>query len=137
MLRIFSRLSSGLKYTRTHEWLQITSPGLARLGISKFAQDQLGEVVYCDFPAAGAKFDKKAVLCTLESVKAVGEVYCPIQGAIVKSVNEALKSSPSDLNEDPEGKGWLVELQFDSKSFNEKELLDETAYAKIAADAKH
>ena len=135
MLRQCTRLF--LKYTKTHEWLQIQSPGLARLGISKFAQDQLGEVVYCDLPATGAKFDRKAVLCTLESVKAVGEVYCPIQGAVIKSVNEALKASPSDLNEDPEGRGWLVELQFDPKSFNEKDLLDDAAYAKIATADKH
>ena len=136
MLRQTSRLFAGLRYTKTHELLQISAPGNARLGISKFAQDQLGEVVYCDLPSVRAKFDRNAVLCTLESVKAVGEVYCPLSGAVVKAVNEGLKYSPADLNSDSEGKGWLLELQFDPKNFNATDFLDETAYAKLCAE-KH
>jgi len=121
------------KYTKTHEWLIILSPGHAKVGISKFAQNQLGEVVYCDLPSVGAKLDRNAVLCTLESVKAVGEVYCPVS-SVVKAVNPGLKSSPAELNTDPEGAGWLVEIEFDPKRLIEGELLDGNAYQKLCSD---
>ena len=134
MLRSFR--FARLKFTKTHEWLNVSAPGTARLGISKFAQDQLGEVVYCELPTPGTKFERKSVLCTLESVKAVGEVYCPIPGSVVTAVNEALKTSPADLNADPEGKGWLVELKFDAKNFSETDFLDSAAYSKLCSE-KH
>jgi glycine cleavage system H protein len=90
--------------------------GIAKLGISSYAQDQLGEVVYCDLPSAGAKFTKGQTLCTLESVKAVGEVYTPMDSEVV-AVNDELASKPNLVNESPEDEGWLLKLGY-SGSFD-------------------
>ena len=81
------------------------------MGISNYAQDQLGEIVYCDLPGQGASFTKGQTLCTLESVKAVGEVYTPMDGEVVE-VNEALASKPNLVNESPEDEGWLIRLKY-------------------------
>ena len=82
-----------------------------RVGISAFAQEQLGEIVYCDLPAVGSSFVKGQTLCTLESVKAVGEVYTPIDGQVTE-VNEKLSNQPNLVNLSPENEGWLIKLKF-------------------------
>ncbi|KAF4690842.1 hypothetical protein FOZ60_016814 [Perkinsus olseni] len=86
----------------------------ATIGITNYAQDQLGEIVYVDFPPIGTKLKGGDTMCTLESVKAVGEVYCPLpKGGEVAEVNSALEDTPSQVNEAAEGDGWLVKLDFD------------------------
>jgi glycine cleavage system H protein len=106
-----------LKYTESHEWISDEGDKVVKVGISKYAQDQLGEIVYCDLPSTGKVFRKGQTLCTLESVKAVGEVYCPVDGEVIE-VNEELSSQPSLVNQDPESEGWLLKLKYTTGSFD-------------------
>merc|ERR1719198_1565919 len=99
------------KYTKTHEWLRADGDHYV-MGISNFAANALGEVVYCDLPSEGATFDAKETLLTLESVKAVGEVYAPA-GCEVVEVNSKLDEEPALVNSGAEGDGWLLKLKVD------------------------
>merc|ERR1740133_501202 len=103
------RTFSDVKFAKTHEWLRMEGD-TAVLGISDFAQGALGEIVYCDLPSEGATFSAKDTICTLESVKAVGEVYAPVACEVVE-VNEMLSEDPALLNTEPEGNGWLLKLK--------------------------
>merc|ERR1719160_1672964 len=100
---------SDIKFTKTHEWLR-EDGGAVYMGISKFAANALGEVVYADLPSEGATFDAKDTICTLESVKAVGEVYAPGECEVVE-VNEKLSEEPALVNSSPETDGWLLKLK--------------------------
>ena len=108
----FSRFLRLTKYSKTHEWVRPLPdrPQTYRVGISKFAQEQLGEVVFVELPKLNAAFSRNAVFATLESVKAVGEVFCPLNDAKVVAVNAALKDKPNLVNTDPEGDGWIAEF---------------------------
>merc|ERR1719273_2055727 len=106
----FVRSFSDLKFSKTHEWVKVEGD-IATMGISDFAQGQLGEVVYCDLPDEGATFSAKDTICTLESVKAVGEVYAPADCEVVE-VNEKLGEEPATVNSSPEADGWLVKFRF-------------------------
>jgi glycine cleavage system H protein len=98
----------GFLYAKTHEWVEkAESP--ARIGISDYAQRSLHDVVYVEQPKVGTRVKKGSTLCTLESIKAVAEVYSPVDGVIVE-VNEELGDSPELVNKDPYGKGWLVKV---------------------------
>lgn len=98
----------GLRYTKDHEWVRVTEEG-AVVGITSFAQDELGEIVYVDAPAVGAALTQKGVLCVVESTKAASDVYAPISGTVTE-VNTRLAQEPSLINSDPYGEGWLVKL---------------------------
>ena len=114
--------TGGVKlYTQSHEWIQHEGNSIARMGISNFAQDQLGEVVYADLPSIGSTFSQGQTICTLESVKAVGEVYAPISSEVLE-INEKLGDKPNLINESPEDEGWLLKLRFegDFNSFSKK-----------------
>ena len=126
MLRGFSRISRSIKYTKTHEWLRPTQSGSVRVGISRYAQEQLGEVVYVELPSEGKTFSRNASFATLESVKAVGEVFCPLTDAKVVAVNKTLKETPGLVNSDPEGEGWIVELAAEKPL--PEDLMDEAQY---------
>ena len=117
------RSFSAVKYAKSHEWVKIEGD-TAVLGISDFAQSALGEVVYCDLPSEGDTFSAKDTLCTLESVKAVGEVYAPADCEVV-AVNEKLSDEPATVNADCQGEGWLVKLKFTGDLSS---LMDEAAY---------
>lgn len=104
-------LDHAKRFTQTHEWIVDEGNNVAKVGISHYAQDQLGEIVYCDLPSCGTRFTKGQTLCTLESVKAVGEVYCPMDSEVLE-VNEDLGSKPNLVNESPEDMGWLVKLKY-------------------------
>merc|ERR1712012_403605 len=104
--RAFSSVGE-LNFTKTHEW--VSSEGT--MGISDFAQGQLGEVVDCDLPEEGAEFSAKETIVTLESVKAVGEVYAPADCKVV-AVNENLTEEPALVNSSPEKDGWLIKVEF-------------------------
>ncbi|KAF4731009.1 hypothetical protein FOZ62_020363 [Perkinsus olseni] len=109
--RLFS--TNTTLFTKSHEWIKVDGKS-ATIGITNYAQDQLGEIVYVDFPPIGTKLKGGDTMCTLESVKAVGEVYCPLpKGGEVAEVNSALEDTPSQVNEAAEGDGWLVKLDFD------------------------
>lgn len=98
-----------LRYTEDHEWA--TSEGeVIRVGISDYAQDQLGDIVFVELPQKGDRLEKGAEFGTVESVKAVAELFVPISGEIV-TVNSVLDASPELVNKDPYGEGWMVEIK--------------------------
>merc|ERR1719401_756092 len=117
------RSFSAVKFAKTHEWFKAEG-GEGTLGISDFAQSQLGEVVFCDLPSEGATFKAKETICTLESVKAVGEVYAPADCEVV-SVNEALGDEPALVNSSPMEDGWLVKVKYTGDLV---EMLEKDAY---------
>jgi glycine cleavage system H protein len=99
-------------YSREHEWLRVEDD-LCVLGITEFAQRELGEVVFVELPEIGQVVDAQDELGTIESVKAVAEFYSPVAGEVVE-VNEAVVDDPELLNEDPHGDGWLIKVRFSS-----------------------
>ena len=101
-------LPKEVRYTNDHEWAQQTGDTV-RIGISDYAQDQLGDIVFVEMPQVGDTFDTGDEFGTLESVKAVSELYIPMGGEIV-AVNEALEDAPESLNQDPYG-GWIIEIK--------------------------
>lgn len=101
-------LPDELAYSKEHEWAQ-KSGEVIRVGISDFAQDQLGDIVFAELPEEGASFDQDEEFGTLESVKAVSEIYMPVGGTIT-AVNSQLEEKPELVNQDPYGQGWLVEV---------------------------
>lgn len=98
-----------LQYTRSHEWVR-TEGDTATIGITDHAQDELGDIVFVELPETGATFDAGNSFGTVESVKAVSDLYTPVGGEVVE-VNEALSESPEKINEDPYGEGWIVKIQ--------------------------
>ena len=119
-----------IKYTPDHEWL-IIDGDMATVGITHHAQDALGDVVFVDLPAVGTTFAQKDVAGVVESVKAAADVYMPLTGEVVE-VNEDLRNDPSLANTDPLGAGWFFKVKL-SNPAELAELLDETAYAALAA----
>jgi glycine cleavage system H protein len=105
-----------LMYTKDHEWAQVED-NLVSIGITEYAQDSLGEVVYVELPEEGQKVTQGEPFGVVESVKAVSDLYAPISGTVVE-VNEAVMESPGSVNDDPYGDGWLIRIEMDS----EKEL---------------
>jgi glycine cleavage system H protein len=115
-----------LLYDRSHEWIRVEGDAVV-IGITDYAQDQLGEVVYVELPDIGTGVDTGDELGTLESVKAVSEFLTPVGGEVIE-VNERLEDNPNLVNEDPYGTGWLVKI---SGSVEGEELLDAAAYQKF------
>jgi glycine cleavage system H protein len=114
-----------LKYSKSHEWVRIEGD-LATCGITPYAQEALGDVVYVDLPEVGDTFDKEGELGEIESVKAVSSIYAPITGEVIE-VNEALDDAPETVNSDPLGDGWLFKLKV-SAAEELGELLDAAGY---------
>jgi glycine cleavage system H protein len=98
-----------LEYTRSHEWVR-TEDDTATIGITDYAQEELGDIVYVELPEQGDSFDAGDSFGSIESVKAVSDLYTPVGGEVVE-VNEALNDSPEKINEDPYGDGWIVKLR--------------------------
>jgi glycine cleavage system H protein len=98
-----------LQYTKTHEWLR-REGDTATVGITDHAQDELGDVVFIELPEEGASFGAGDAFGTIESVKAVSDLYAPVGGEVVE-VNEALNDAPEKINEDPYGEGWIIRLR--------------------------
>jgi glycine cleavage system H protein len=98
-----------VKYTRDHEWIRLDGE-VGVVGITTYAQSQLGDVVYVELPAIGKQLEKGAEAAVVESVKAASEVYSPVGGEVV-AVNDALEAAPATVNEDAEGKGWFLKLK--------------------------
>ena len=122
---------SDLKYTKDHEWVRLDGD-VGVIGISGFAQEQLGDVVFVGLPDVGRKLKKGEEAATVESVKAASEVYAPIGGEVV-GVNEALAGDPALVNIDPTGKGWFLKIRIADRSDLDG-LMDEAAYAKFIAE---
>jgi glycine cleavage system H protein len=117
-----------LFYSKDHEWVE-RREGVVRLGITDYAQDALGDVVFVDLPDVGATFDAGQSIGEVESTKSVSEVYAPIAGT-VRAVNEALRDAPESLNADPYGEGWICELDVSDASQLDA-LLDAPGYAQL------
>lgn len=115
------------RYTEQHEWVEEVGDGLARVGITDHAQDQLGDIVHVDLPKAGDRIERSSEFATVESVKAASDIYAPVGGEVV-AVNAALEDNPGLVNESPEGDGWLVEVRLDSPS-DLGGLMDAAGYA--------
>ena len=101
-------LPEDLRYSRSHEWTKVEGDKV-RVGISDYAQSQLGDIVFVELPGVGDRFEKGQEFGTVESVKAVAEVYLPVGGEVA-AVNEALADAPELVNKDPYGQGWMLEL---------------------------
>ena len=122
-----------VKYSKDHEWIDISDHEAATVGITLHAQDALGDVVFVDLPAVGTTFTQGEVAGVVESVKAAADVYMPVTGEIVE-VNEALRTDPSLANSDPMGAGWFFKVHVtDMTQFDA--LMDEPAYAEFAKNA--
>jgi glycine cleavage system H protein len=117
-----------LKYTDQHEWVRIEGD-IAVVGISDYAQGQLGDVVFVELPQIGKKVAKGSEAAVVESVKAASEVYAPVSGEVV-AVNDALNGDPALVNRAPTGEGWFLKIRLSNKSELDK-LMDGTAYAKF------
>ena len=114
-----------LEYTRTHEWVR-REDDVATVGITDHAQEELGDVVFIELPEEGASFDAGDSFGTIESVKAVSDLYAPVGGEVVE-VNETLNDSPERVNEDPYGGGWMIRLRIS----DEGELLSADEYGQL------
>lgn len=119
-----------LLFSRTHEWLRREDDGVVVVGISHYAQDQLGEVVFVELPDPGRTVGAGEELGSLESVKAVSEFYAPVTGEVV-AANARLQDEPNLVNEDPYGEGWLVRVRTTGE---EADLMDAAAYQSFLAE---
>jgi len=104
-----------LKYTKEHEWVQDNGDGTVTIGITDFAQGELGDIVFVELEPEGSEFDQDEVLGTVEAVKTVSELYSPVSGEITE-VNEDLEDDPELVNSDPYGKGWMVKMKLSDSS---------------------
>jgi len=117
-----------LQYTKSHEWVR-TEGDTATIGITDHAQDELGDVVFVELPDEGATFDAGESFGTVESVKAVSDLYTPVDGEVVE-VNSSLEDAPEKINEDPYGEGWIVKL----RTSDEADLLSPEEYEKVVEE---
>ena len=116
---------SKLRYTVEHEWVLVDGD-IGTVGISTYAQEQLGDVVYVELPSVGKQVDKGKEMATVESVKAASEVYAPVSGTVIEA-NDKLGSEPATVNADAQGAGWFVKLKLSNPAELDK-LMDEAAY---------
>lgn len=121
-----------LRYTEEHEWTKVED-GHVRVGITHYAQDQLGDVVYVELPAPGDRVRANEVFGVVESVKAASDLFSPVTGEVT-AVNEALAEAPELVNDDPYGEGWMLVVAVDDPGAVDG-LLDAAAYSKLVAEA--
>jgi glycine cleavage system H protein len=125
-----SDIPEGLLYTEEHEYLKPTDEaGVYFVGVTDYAQGELGDVVYVELPEAGAAFDKMEPFGTIEAVKAVSDLYSPVKAEIVE-VNAALEDDPALINSDPYGEGWMIKIRVQDAG-QVAELLDSVAYSSL------
>lgn len=119
-----------LKFTAEHEWLKLED-GVATVGITSHAAEQLGDLVFVELPEVGAELTKDGNAATVESVKAASDVYCPLDGEVTE-VNQAIVDDPSIVNSDPQGAGWFFKLKLKNAA-DADALMDEAAYQDLIA----
>jgi glycine cleavage system H protein len=118
----------GIKFTKEHEWILMTAgEGLAMVGISDFAQEQLGDIVSIELPKVGTKFRRMQALAIIDSVKASSDVYCPLSGEVVQ-VNDELSEHPDWINQSPYELGWIVKLKPSDLEQEVNELMETEKY---------
>ncbi len=127
-----SSVPDDLRYTKEHEYVRRTDdPDVVEVGITDYAQGELGDVVFVELPKVGDRFEQMQVFGTIEAVKAVSDLYCPVSGEVV-AVNESIDSSPGTVNTDPYGEGWMIRIKVDDPSQLDG-LLDANAYRELIA----
>ena len=117
-----------LKYTKDHEWIKINGEE-AYIGITDFAQHELGDIVYVDIPSEGSEMDKEEVFGSIEAVKTVSDLLMPVSGKILE-INVEIESNPSSINTDPYGEGWIIKIKMTNLSEVEK-LLNAEQYKQL------
>ena len=122
-----------LLYTKEHEWLRIAAAG-GTVGITDHAQEELGDIVYVELPKVGTKFDSGETFGSVESVKAVSELYIPVSGEVIE-VNEELGSAPERINDDPYGNGWMIRIRLLNKN-ETADLLSAAEYDEYTSEEK-
>ena len=123
---------SEVKFTKDHEWILLEDDGIGVIGITDYAQDQLGELVYVELPEIDTELSGGSDAVVIESVKAAGEVKAPVSGTVV-AVNEALADEPEKVNNDPMGDGWFIKMKIADTSELD-DLMDEDAYKEYTSD---
>lgn len=123
---------SDIKYSKEHEWLLINDDGSATVGITDYAQKELGDIVYVELPEIDTQFKKEDDIAVVESVKAASDVKSPVSGT-VSEVNELLNDEPEKVNSSPMDEGWFLKLRMDDAE-EVNELMDEAAYQAYIAD---
>ncbi len=126
-------IPQGLRYSKEHEWVA-NEDSVATIGVTDFAQDQLGEIVYVELPSVGDKVSKDDPFGVIESVKAVSDIFAPVSGTVTE-VNQELAESPEIINEDPYGDGWLIKIRI-SDSAELDDLMDNGEYQEVIAAEK-
>lgn len=124
-----SDIPEDLLYTKDHEWIRINKDGTAKIGITAYAQESLGDITFVEFPDAGASFEEGETFGVVESVKAASDLYMPLSAEVI-SVNEEVDASPELLNQDPYKAGWLLEVKLPS-DVDTSQLLKPAAYAEL------
>ena len=122
---------SELKYTKDHEWVRDNGDGTATVGITEFAQSELGDIVFVDINDVGTTVDKDGTFGTVEAVKTVSDLFMPVDGEIIE-INSSLEDNPELVNEDPYGEGWMVKIKLSDVSHLDG-LLSADAYQEIIA----
>ena len=120
-------ITEGILFSKTHEYILENSPKNYSIGLTDYAIEQLGDIVFLELPEVGASFNKGDVFATIESVKAASEIYMPISGTVVE-INEDAVNTPEILNESPLEKGWLIKVEFTGSDVELSELLDYKDY---------
>jgi len=123
----------GLLYSKEHEWVLVEGD-TATIGITEFAQEELGDVVYVELPEVGEKIVKDDPFGAVESVKAVSDVYAPVSGTVLE-INDVLPDSPETINDDPYGDGWMIRVEMNDKD-DLKDLMSAEEYAEYVAQQK-
>jgi glycine cleavage system H protein len=128
------KVPSGLRYTEDHEWLRLEG-AKGRVGITDFAQDQLGDIVFVELPEVGRELKAGEALGVVESVKSVSDIFSPVSGKVV-AVNEELAQHPELVNQDPYGAGWMIEIELADPGELDG-LLSPEAYERLAEGGQH
>lgn len=124
------KFPENVKYTKDHEWISLDGD-VATIGVTDFAQQELGDIVYVDIDSKGKKLQAEAVFGTIEAVKTVSDLFLPVSGTITE-VNPILENEPEKVNSDPYGDGWIVKLNVDNAADIET-LMDAAAYEKLVS----
>jgi glycine cleavage system H protein len=122
-----------LKYSKEHEWVLVEA-NVATVGITDYAQDQLGDIVFVELPAVGDKVSKEDAFGVVESVKAVSDIYAPVSGKVLE-VNDDLPENPEMLNEDPYGDGWIIKIEMNDPE-ELQDLMTAAEYEEYVAEEK-
>jgi glycine cleavage system H protein len=129
-----SKFPAGLKYTKEHEWVKVEG-NIGLIGITDFAQDALGDVVFVEVPTVGRNLKQHEQFGVVESVKTVSDLYAPVSGQVA-AVNEKLDSTPELVNQDPYGEGWMIKIELSNPGELDA-LLDAAAYEAHVKEAGH